>query len=41
MSPNDREKNRFSARARRYAKVGTQLEVPPRGLPARVSSAFL
>ena len=25
MSPNDREKNRFSARARRYAKVGTQL----------------
>ena len=25
MSPNDREKNRFSARARRYARVGTQL----------------
>ena len=25
MSPNDRERNRFSARARRYAKVGTQL----------------
>src|SRR6476659_6519056 len=25
MSPIDREKNRFSARAKRYAKVGTQL----------------
>ena len=25
MSPNDRERNRLSARARRYAKVGTQL----------------
>src|SRR6476469_6877959 len=25
MPPADREKNRFSARARRYAKVGTQL----------------
>jgi predicted unusual protein kinase regulating ubiquinone biosynthesis (AarF/ABC1/UbiB family) len=25
MSPDDRERNRFSARARRYARVGTQL----------------
>src|SRR6187549_4237500 len=25
MPPNDQERNRFSARARRYAKVGTQL----------------
>ena len=25
MPPNDREKNRFSARARRYARVGTQV----------------
>ena len=35
MSPNDREKNRFSARARRYAKVGTQLS----GTAARFAGA--
>ena len=35
MSPNDRERNRFSARARRYAKVGTQLS----GTAARFAGA--
>ena len=35
MSPNDREKNRFSARARRYANVGTQLS----GTAARFAGA--
>ena len=35
MPPNDREKNRFSARARRYAKVGTQLS----GTAARFAGA--
>ncbi|HEX3338946.1 MAG TPA: AarF/UbiB family protein [Pseudolabrys sp.] len=35
MSPTDREKNRFSARARRYARVGTQLS----GTAARFAGA--
>ena len=35
MSPNDRERNRFSARAKRYAKVGTQLS----GTAARFAGA--
>ncbi len=34
MPPNDSEKNRFSARARRYAKVGTRVG----GVAARVAS---
>jgi len=35
MPPNDRERNRFTARARRYAKVGTQLS----GTAARFAGA--
>ncbi len=35
MPPNDRERNRFAARARRYAKVGTQLS----GTAARFAGA--
>src|SRR6188472_4585347 len=37
MPPADREKNRFSARARRYAKVGTQLG----GVAARIAGQRL
>jgi len=35
MSPNDREKNRFTARARRYANVGTRVG----GVAARIATS--